>query len=66
MVILKIQTEEQLLIKFHVIKQLVLLKFQNMTDINVDLLQWFIYFLTEELHKPMIKTIIKEKYTHFL
>ena len=64
-----------------------------MMDIQVDLLQWFIYFLikktlggaarlaiksaiknenisnkelAEELQKPIIKKLIKEKYTHLL
>ena len=33
--------EEQLLIKYYVIKHLILLKIQNTMDINMDLLQWF-------------------------
>ena len=36
--------EEKFLIKHVVIKHLVLLKIQNMIDINVVLLQWFINF----------------------
>ena len=40
MEILKIQLEKQLLIKYDVIKNLILLKIRNMIDINVDLLQW--------------------------
>ena len=39
MEILKVYIEEQLLIKYYVIKHLILLKIQNMMDINVDLLQ---------------------------
>ena len=35
---------EEILIKSHVIKHLVLLKFRNRMDINVDLLHWFINF----------------------
>ena len=31
--------------KCYVIKHLILLKIQNMTDINADLLQWFTNFL---------------------
>ena len=31
-----------MLIEYYVIKHLTLLKIQNMKDINVDLLQWFI------------------------
>ena len=44
---LKIKLEEQLLIKYCVIKHLVLLKIQNMMDIKRVLLQWFINFLTK-------------------
>ena len=36
--------EEQLLIKCCMAKHLILLKIQNMTDINVNLLQWSINF----------------------
>ena len=42
--ILKIYLEEQILIKYYVIKHLTLLNIQKMMDINVDLLQWFIIF----------------------
>ena len=41
MEVLNICIEEQLLINYDVIKNLVLLKIKNMMDINVDLLQWF-------------------------
>ena len=41
MEILRICLEEQLLIKNYVIKHLMLLKIQNMMDINADFLQWF-------------------------
>ena len=44
MEILKIYLEEQFLTKYYMIKHLILLKFQNMMDFNVDLLQWFIIF----------------------
>ena len=57
------------------VKHLILLKNQNIMDINLDLLQWFISFLielaelsklvhqklTEELHKPIIKKFKKRK-----
>ena len=43
MEILKIKIEEQMLIK-----DLTLLKIQNMMDINVDSLQWFINFLIKK------------------
>ena len=45
MKILIIQLEEQLLIKYCVIKHLILLKIQNEIDIKEVLLQWFINFL---------------------
>ena len=48
MEILNIETEEQLLIKYYAIKHLILLKIQNMLDINVYLLQWFINFLMKK------------------
>ena len=35
--------------KYYVIKHLILLNIQNMMDIKVDLLQWFINFLMEKL-----------------
>ena len=71
----KIQLEEQLLIKYCGIKHLILLKIQNMMDINVDLLQWPGNFLIkkllvellkdqqlgEELHKPIIKKFKRRK-----
>ena len=49
MEILKIYLEEQLVIKYYVIKCLILLKANNMMDINVDLFQWFINFLIKSL-----------------
>ena len=48
MEILHIETEEQLLIKYYAIKHLIFLKIQNMMDINVYLLQWFINFLMKK------------------
>ena len=47
--ILKIYLEEQILIKYYVIKHLTLLNIQKMMDINVDLLQWFIIFSIKSL-----------------
>ena len=70
---------DQLLIKYCMIKHLILLKIQNMMDINMDLLQFFDKKasggtvenevmsnkeLAEELHKPIIRKLKKEKYTH--
>ena len=49
MEILKIEIEEQLLIKHYMIKDLILLKIRNMIDINVSLPQWFINFLIKKL-----------------
>ena len=49
MEILKIEIEEQLLIKHYMIKDLILLKIRNMIDINVSLPQWFINFLMKKL-----------------
>ena len=40
--------EEQLLIKYCVIKHLILLNMQNMMDIHVDLLQWSINFMIKK------------------
>ena len=39
---------EQLMIKYYMIKHLILLKIQNMMDNNVDLLQWSINFFDEK------------------
>ena len=49
MEILKIEIEEQLLIKHYMVKDLILLKIRNMIDINVSLPQWFINFLIKKL-----------------
>ena len=43
--ILKIYQEKEFLIKYYVIKHLILLKIQNMMGINEVLFQWFIHFL---------------------
>ena len=43
--ILKIYQEKEFLIKYYVIKPLILLKIQNMMGINEVLFQWFIHFL---------------------
>ena len=39
---LKIYLDEQLLIKYYMIKNLVLLKIQNMMDVKEVLLHWFL------------------------
>ena len=53
--VLKIYLEEQLLIKYHVIKHSILLKIQNMREIIVDLLQWFTNFLIKTLQVVILK-----------
>ena len=55
MEILKIEPEEQLLIKYCVIKHLILLKIRNMIHINVDLLQWSINVLIKTLLEVVLK-----------
>ena len=74
MEILRSFLEKQLLIKYYLIKHLILLKIQNMTDI----LQWFLIFfkknylgngaknkimpdkqLSEELHQPITRKFEK-------
>ena len=47
MEILSINLEEQLLMKYYMIKHLILLKIENMMDINAGLLQWFINILNK-------------------
>ena len=53
--ILKIQLEKQPLIKYYVIKHLILLSIQNMMHINAYLLQWFINFLMKSLSLMLLK-----------
>ena len=55
MEILKIKIEEHLLIKCYVIKNLILLRIQNVMDINVDFLQWFINFVIKKLLVVLLK-----------
>ena len=45
MAVLKILMEEQLLIKYYAIEHFILIKIQNIMDINVALLQRFINFV---------------------
>ena len=58
MEILRTYVEQQLLVKYWVIKYLVLLKIQNMMDIKQVLLQWFINFLIKETSGSGIKNEI--------
>ena len=51
----KVLKEEQLLIKYCVIRHLILPKISNMTDINADLLQWSIHFLIKKLLVVVLK-----------
>ena len=55
MKILNIWLEEQLLMKYCMIKHLILLKIQNMMDIKEVLLQWFINFLIKKTSGSGIK-----------
>ena len=43
------------LMKFYVIKHLMLLKIQNLMDINIDLLQWCIHILIKKLLMEQLK-----------
>ena len=55
--VLKIYLEEQLqlLIKYYVIKNLTLLKIQNIKDIKDVLLQWFKNFLIKSRQVALLK-----------
>ena len=53
--ILKIKKEEQLLIKYFVIKNLIILKIKNTMDINEDLLQWFLTVFDENISCRAVK-----------
>ena len=55
MEILKICQEEQLLIKYYLIKRLILLKIQIIMVIKEVLLQWFINFLIKSLYVLLLK-----------
>ena len=57
MEILNIYLEDWLLIKYYVIKHLILQNIPNMTDVNVHLLHWFIYFLNAFLNKTSSATL---------
>ena len=73
-----LKLEEQLLIKYSVIKHLILLKIQNIIDIDEVLLQCFINILIKkafgeaikelpkELHKQLLENLEKEKCIHIL
>ena len=49
--------EEQLLIRYYMMKHLILLKVENRMDINMELLQWFIIFL---IKRPPTETEIQK------
>ena len=49
--------EEQLLIRYYMMKHLILLKVENRMDINMELLQWFIIFL---IKTPLTQTEIQK------
>ena len=44
MEVLKIYLEEQLLVKYYVVKHLILLTIRNMMNISMEFLEWFINF----------------------
>ena len=53
--------EEQSQKKYDVIKHLILIKIQNIMDINADLLQWYVNFLIKNLVKIALnKKLAKE------
>ena len=56
LVILKISLEDKLLIKYFVIKHLILLKIQNMIDTKEALLQQFINVFVETSATPAANT----------
>ena len=66
MEILKICLEEQLLIKYYMMKHLILLKTGNMMGIKKVLLQWFTYFLVKiilvELLHVHINLLLKMRF----
>ena len=49
----------------HLILHLILLKIQNMMDINEDLHQWFINFLINRLEVERLKMIIFQMFQCF-
>ena len=51
---------QRLLIKYYVIKHLILLKTLNMMNINVTWLYWFITFLIKSLQVVMLKVKISK------
>ena len=62
--VLKIYLEEQLLIKYHVIKHSILLKIQNIREIIADLLQWFTNFLIKTLQVVILKVKLSKTKNH--
>ena len=62
--VLKIYLEEQLLIKYHMIKHSILLKIQNIREIIVDLLQWFTNFLIKTLQVVILKVKLSKTKNH--
>ena len=58
MEILKIYLREWLLIKCYVTNHLILLKTQNMMNINVNLFQWFINFLFRTLLVLILQVVL--------
>ena len=51
----KFLLEEQLLIKYCMIRHLILLKIRTIMNINVDLLQWIINFMIKKVQAEKLK-----------
>ena len=66
MEILRICIEEQILIEYYMIKHLKLLKIQNIMNINVNLIRWFINFLIKNSNGSAVtqvdKSVIKTEF----
>ena len=60
MEVLRVCLEEQLLIKYYLIKDLILLKIQNLMDIKKVLLQCFINFLIKVLLVAVLKVKLSQ------
>ena len=59
MEILRICIEEQILIEYYMIKHLKLLKIQNIMNINVNLIRWFINFLIKNSNGSAVTQVDK-------
>ena len=57
-----LKSRKLLLIMYYVKKHLILLKIQNMMDINADLLHWFINFLMKKLLVVVFRIFLIKNY----